>query len=146
MPTVSNYLSIYLTGTRRWILANQTRIYIYIYTYTYMYVHTCSLISSRYFTERKPAENPEPDYGESIRVCILISLAGSWQGKKGNRLVALSPPTNRNSPLFFLPSIRRQRFRNKREVLSLEVAREFLVGCVRFEAPILPSSLPYLPP
>lgn len=73
------------------------------------------------------------DYGESIPVCILISLAGSWPRKKWNRLVALSPPANRNSPLFS-PLSCRPRFRNKRKVLSLELAREFLVGCVLFEA------------
>lgn len=33
----------------------------------------------------------------------------------------------------FFPLSCRRRFRNKRKVLSLELAREFLVGCVLFE-------------
>lgn len=80
------------------------------------------------------------DYGESIPVCILISLAGSWPRKKWNRLVALSPPANRNSPLFS-PLSCRPRFRNKRKVLSLELAR----GISRWMRPVRSSILCRLP-
>lgn len=93
----SNFRPVILIHFRPYIFHHfhHNRILYTQYTYTY----TQFLISWGYFTAETGQES-EPDYGESIPVCILISLAGSWPRKKWNRLVALSPPTNRNSPLF----------------------------------------------
>lgn len=115
---VSNYLSIYLTGTHD--ESSRTGQYIY------------SLISSRYFVGENRSKMPARLW--RIDSPLHFNFTGRILVKKERKSSSGSFTTDQPEFASFFLRPPTRRFRNKREVLSLESAREFLVGCVRFEA------------